>query len=239
MAISDEISGVLDNFVAWVDCLRHPYRSCERILRARISERNKITRALKLWLVAFVIHIVLRIPAMQHMGVDWSSSGFQLANTALILLVLLLAVVLAHVGLRWRGIPSRFTDTFVIYTVLIAVFVPLNTLLFYYTNFEQPSLLREIKTHNLGFVEALRFFYSFPDASRPMVFRVYQAVTWPLFVISWSAFVVMFADLAARVYKADRYRVISAFGLVFGVVFPVAVVPLTIFIAFVTFSFIH
>jgi hypothetical protein len=239
MALSDELSGVLDTFVAWFDCVRHPYLSCEKILRARVSERIKITRALKLWLVGFIIHIILRIPALQHAGIDWSSSGFQLANTVLFLLALLLAAVLAHFGLRWRGIPSRFTETFVIYTVLLAVFLPLNTLLFYHTNFEQSSLLREIKVRDLGFFEALRFFSLFPDASRPLVFRVYQAITWPLFLASWSAFVVMFADLAGRLYKVERYRVITAFGLAFGVLFPIAIVPLAIFVAFLTLSFIR
>jgi hypothetical protein len=229
---------VVDSFSAWLHCAARPIRTCQRILNARSSPREKITQALKLWVAAFAIHLLLRVPAFQVAGIDWKDAGFQASHTLFILLVLLVMVWLLHVCLRLHKIPSRFAETFVMYTALITVYSPVFTLLSYHTYLEVPPILRSIKASGMTFREAFAFYFQqYEPATRAMEYKVMDAVTTPLVLLISAGLLVLFVRVAATHYKASRFDTVSAVSAAM-VVSPVAIFPLGMLVSFLLYAFI-
>ena len=122
---------VINEFVQWLDCIRKPNETAQRILDSSRSDNEKIARALRMWLLVFSITLILQLPMYAFVGIDVADFGFHLPNFLFELMVMMVIGASMHAGLRILKCPSVFSDTLVMYTVAVGSFAPFSVLLLY------------------------------------------------------------------------------------------------------------
>lgn len=203
------LQAIIDILLEWLECVRHPFLACERLLAKRQSEQARVKQAMKIWLSSFIIGTVTLLAVYNTVGLGLGSVGFHLSVFLFVTLALLLASGVIHVGLRWDGVESQFGETLLIYTMFFGTFLPLFWLLGHPGLATILAIIKASKAHGLGFWATTTAVSKTLSALSPQTGMLIQASN-ALTSIAALALSGMFADVVALYYRTDRQRILSS-----------------------------
>jgi hypothetical protein len=238
--IDENFNFLLSSLLIWLNGIRHPFMTCQSILDQDISDNDKLRHAMRLWLVASVIGLIMQLPAYRLFGIELSNIAFHLPNCLYLLVMFLSTMGIIHLGLRMYKIHSDFTDTLVMYSVLVGCFSPVITILFYPQLIELISTLREVKSLNLDFEFLVKEFisnYNYENFSaKPVTIQIYWPIASSINFAVYATLLVMFGRLVSVRYSTEKYRVLSAIGFSLSILFPIQWVVLMFFYFFILYA---
>lgn len=221
--LTKSLEAVLNLFLEWVTAVRNPVRSCNEVL-ALATDKEKISKTLRLWFVSFLITLVLQFPVLKAIGIEWENLGFHLPNFLILTLLLMLTGAALHWGMKAYGIASNFADTTAAYTTLIGCYSPILAVLAYPATVRVLTALRTAKMQHLSLLQAgVSLLGPGSALQSPDWINVLSILLAQLAQAATFVGLAFLAEKLRQIYLVERARVISAFG--FG--FTVFLVPAT------------
>lgn len=152
--LTKSFEALLDSLLEWLDTCRHPLTHCDEVLSLG-SDKEKINKSLRLWLIIFLITVILQFPLLKTAGIEWSDAGFHLPYFLALTMAFILNGVTLHWGMRIYGIQSNIADTLGAYTTLVGVYGPFFTLALYPESVLLFATLKGAKGQGLPFIPAV------------------------------------------------------------------------------------
>ena len=230
---------LLDSLLEWLDTCRHPLTHCDELLSLG-TEKEKIGKSLRLWLVIFLITLILQLPLLKTTGIEWSDAGFHLPYFLALTIIFLLNGVTLHLGMRIYGIRSDIADTLGAYTTLVGVYGPFFTLALYPESVALFATLKGAKNQGLPFISAISLILkNHLLAARTAGFRgvLLSVLALPAQAGVFAALTVMGRKLSST-YSAPRSRILASFGFSFPVLTLPLLLGLGLFVYFIAYAFI-
>jgi hypothetical protein len=237
--LTKSFDALLNNLLEWFDVCRHPLTHCDAMLALR-SDREKISKSLRLWLVIFLMTLTLQLPLLKIAGIEWSDAGFHLPYFLALTIAFVLNGVSLHLGMRIYGIQSNIADTLGAYTTLVGVYGPLVTLVSYPKFVPLFASLKSAKSQGLPFISAMSFMLkNHLAASRTVDLEgvLLSVLALPAGAGVLAALTVMARKLSIR-YSAPKARTLASFGFSFSVLTLPALLGLGLFAYFTAYAFI-
>jgi hypothetical protein len=235
--IEEGLQHFLDLFLTWVTALHHPAETCDEILAAG-NERDKLSKALRLWLVSFLVTLVLQFPIFHAVGIAWDDLGFHLPAFGMLTMTVVAFGCALHIGLRLFRIPSTLYDVISVYTAYVGVYVPLISLLSYPTSFRTFYALGIAKRQGLGLAQTVVFVFTqiTSHSQDPGVVEVYNVlISWCTMFIIYTCTGMMAVTIARR-YSVLKPKAFTAVGFSSAVLGPLFVIVPTLLYYFTVYS---
>jgi hypothetical protein len=221
--LSKTFESVLNQFMEWFDLCRHPLTSVDALISLH-NERDKISKSLRLWCVSFLLTLILNLPLLKIVGIEWETVGFHLPNFLLLTFLLMLSGLILHLGMRIYGIPSNVGDTVGAYTIVVCCYSPLLALLNYPAMDGLLASLRTAKGQHLSFIAATVFTMAEGRARNASYLGVVSTAMQYLGGIVSCLLLTLIARKLSEAYCVPRSRMLAAFGFSVGALFvPMAV----------------
>jgi hypothetical protein len=154
--LKDTLICFIDLFREWFFAALHPARQCQCLLSIRDSDA-RLAKALKLWMISFVIALVVDLPLYHPYGIGLSSVEFHLSIFVCLTLALVACGFAIHLGLRIYGIRSTFSDVAAVYIAYVMCYQPLLNLLSYFASYRMFSLLALARVQRLDLDRTVGF----------------------------------------------------------------------------------
>jgi hypothetical protein len=218
-------------FLQWFKVLRDPTSSLQQLVDQSMESRLK--SAFQVWLVAFIITIIVQLPLLAFLDIEWTNVAFQLSYFTILLLTFLTQGVMVHRALRWFGVDSVFEDTLNTFAVVVTPFSPFFALL------TAPSLLRLyllLRNVRKGVV-TLTISGAAAALSPTLAERMYSALMTPILALIGLYLNVLLCNLLISRYTADKSRVFSAVAFAITCLLPVPVFVFSCLSYFVVYAF--
>lgn len=219
--LAKSLEFLVESFLEWVRCLRAPLKTAQAILADAQDDLDAIRRAMKLWIVAFVLGAVLQAGIYRLHGISLSDVSFYLSTGMLFLLMLFAFVLALHFGFRIFRLRAPFRDTFVVYTVLLSALSPFLAILALPSSFRLLRVLSTLKGEKPDLGEGIRRYFELTSTQADTLLGVLNSlssVAISVFYLCVAAMV--FAELSRR-WSMERAQIFNAgsFGMVlFGLV---------------------
>lgn len=220
-SLAKSLDYLVETFLEWVRCLRAPLKTAQAILAEAQDDLDAMRRAMKLWIVAFILGAVLQTGIYRLHGISLSDVSFYLSTGMLFLLMLFAFVVSLHFGFRVFRLRAPFRDTFVVYTVLLSALSPFLAILALPSSFRLLKVLSTLKGEEPGLGEGIRRYFELTGTHSDTLLGVLNSlssVAISVFYLCVAA--IVFAELSRR-WGVERVRLFNAgsFGMViFGLV---------------------
>jgi hypothetical protein len=237
--LAKTFEALLGSLTEWLDNCRHPLAHCDEVLSLG-SDKEKISRSLRLWLVIFLITLILQLPMLKTTGIEWSDAGFHLPYFLTLTIIFLINGVMLHIGMRIYGINSNIADTLGAYTTLVGVYGPFLTLASYPESVTLFASLKAAKGQGLPFISAISSMlrnHLVASQTAYMHSVMLFALSLPAQIGTFAALTVMGHKLSAT-YSASKSKTLASFGFSLPVLTFPLLLGFGLFVYFIAYAFI-
>jgi len=228
--ISKACESVLNLFLEWFDVCRNPLKYFLELTSVE-NEKEKIKKSLRLWFVSFLITLVLQVPVLKAVGIEWGNLGFHLPNFLLLMSAFMLTGVALHLGMRIYGINSNLADTLAGYSALVGCYSPIFAVVNYPGFLRILTSLHNAKVQHLSFFQAMALTLQDKGLNNPGLTVLSFAV-----MIGSYLLLAFMAHKMSEIYAVSRQKMLAAFGFAMAVLWlPVFGILALVYFTFYTF----
>lgn len=240
MAIGDvhkELRGLLGDIALWVVCVKAPIRTALSILGSDLSEEKKLVRALRVWLIAFLLSLAIQLPMYKSAGIAWHEVEFHAPAALYQLLVLFSMAAATHFALRLYRVRSDLGETLVLYAVIVGTYTPLAILLNYSGMAKLVATFQLVKPLDLSPLEVIRrLLAEMRTTSTGFVDTMMLGIS-PFLTFIGVLVLAAYARGLARWYRCDEARAVRALAFAGGVLVLPAFFVLWLFFGYILYVY--
>jgi hypothetical protein len=223
--LTDALNDFCGLFVEWFFAALHPIKKCQDLLSIE-DERVRVGDAMKLWLTAFLVAVVIDIPLYHSHGIEWNSLGFHLVSFLCLTAAMVISGFAIQISLKMYGIKSISSDIIAMYVAYFMSYQPLIAVLSYFHDLRIFALLDSARLQGLDLAHLISFFQAQSkvyNESLTFIGISSSICLWLAFPLSCIGYALMATTISAR-YSVSRAKSFSAVAFAVGVlIIPIGV----------------